>query len=66
MAAICEVVLTEEDVLCWACEKSVLEIKARIDDLITVILAPGDEGAISQAKFEASELAKILQRRNVL
>jgi hypothetical protein len=52
------------DALTWACKKSAVEINAKIDELLTVILREDTPAEVRDiSKVTAAELARILKRR---
>jgi len=55
----------KRDILAWACKRTEGEINSRIDDLISKAISSGlREDVQDRAKYEASELAKIIKRRS--
>ena len=53
----------KQRIMSWACKKSNQDISAKIDKLLFVITKCKDTEEVENAKFDAQELAKIVQKR---
>ena len=57
-------ILWKKSALAWACKKSAAEINSRVDELIGIAVDGGSpEEVREKAKYEATELARIMERR---